>query len=721
MDSPARKDDGLTLEEALFELDRYRRGFENLERHVRILDRERQKLGVVLNNAQAGFLILDRQLQLTWANSMVATSLGQTPGRNLAGRNCHEVLCANPSPCEACPARQALNGATPCHLEVSTAPDGPTRRWYVSAAQIRSAPGAAEEVLVMIQDLTDLETLRRSEASLSGQKRILEMIARGAPLDEVLASICRQVESEAPDMLCAINTLDPETGRFRAGAAPSLPPSYGDLIQGLKMGEGVGACGTAAYRKARVIAEDLATDPFWTPFRDYFVDTLGLRACWSSPMLDASGQVLGTFALYFRHTGRPGTRHEELIETYTHVGRIAIERDVAADEKARLEGQLRQSQKMEAIGTLAGGVAHDFNNLMTGVLGYVSLLRQSPADPERVLKAAGVIESAARRASDLTSNLLGFARKGRYQSIPVNINEVLEEIAALLGRTIDKRIELVVARSLDEPWIQGDPAQMHQVLLNLTVNARDAMPDGGRLTLFARVERSQVAPGDEVVTGVSDTGAGIPLEIRARVFEPFFTTKEMGRGSGMGLATAYGIVHNHGGELTFESGPRGGTTFQFRLPALERTRSAVTRPAAPPRSLVIDAVAPVRGTDRGPTILIVDDEEGVRHVCGDILESLGYQVLLAADGVEGVEVYRREKERIDLVLLDMIMPRMGGRDCYRELKAINPEVRAVLATGFARDDAARQLLAEGMLGFLQKPYEMQQLASAVAGALAVRR
>jgi signal transduction histidine kinase/CheY-like chemotaxis protein len=717
--SPARNEDEPTRDEALYELDRYRRGFENLERHVRILDRERQKLAVVLNNARVGFLILDRQLRLTWANPMVATGSGLAPGHDLAGKACHEVLCRNDRPCDACPARQALHGVSPCHLEVTSEPHAPTRRWHVSAAQIRSPHGASEEVLVMIQDLTDLESLRRSESSLSAQKQVLEMIARGEPLGQVLEALCRKVESEAPEVICAINTIDPVSGGFHRGAAPGLPSEYGDLVERLEIGEGMGACGTAAHRKARVVAADLATDPFWEPVRSYFVDTLGLRACWSSPILGAGDRVLGTFALYFREPGTPSPRHEELIETYTHLARIAIERDRAAEEKTRLEEQLRHSQKMEAIGTLAGGVAHDFNNLMAGVLGYVSLLRQAPHNPERVLKAAGVIETAAHRASDLTTKLLGFARRGRYQSVRVNMNDVLVEVAALLGRTIDKGIDVQVEPAAEEPWIQGDPAQMHQVMLNLAVNARDAMGDSGRMTLFARVEPApRISSGGWVVVGVSDTGPGIPPEVQARVFEPFFTTKATGKGSGMGLATAYGIVQSHGGELAFDSTPGRGATFRFRLPLLEPEPQRQPEAAAERAARVTDAGA--RPDARPPCILVIDDETMVREVCCDILIELGYQVLQAEDGLRGVELYRRERDRIDAVVLDMIMPRMSGRDCFRELKAVDPDVRVVLVTGYADEDATRQLIAEGMVGLLRKPYQVSQLAKVVEAAVAAR-
>lgn len=706
----ARRDDELNLEEALYELDRYRRGFENLDRQVRILDRERQKLAVVLNNARVGFLVFDDQLRLTWANPAIATGFGRVGATSPVGRACHEVLCGSESTCADCPARCALDGAAHGQLEVTAPANGEPRRWYVTASQVRSHLGATDEVLVMVQDLTDLETLRRSEASLSGQKRILEMMARGDDLDSVLGAIAAQVETESGRLLCAINLIDSESGVFVHAASPSLPESYADVINGLMPGDGVGCCGTAAHKKRLIVTEDIATDPLWDTFRDYMIATAGVRACWSTPILDSNDRVLGTFALYTRAPARPTAEDEALIETFTHLAKIAIQRDMALSERLLLEQQLRQSQKLEAIGTLAGGVAHDFNNLMTGVLGYVSLLRQDPDDTDRVLKAAGVIESAAKRASDLTSKLLGFARGGRYQSLPVDMNEVIDDVAVLLGHTIDKNIRLVTHRGAGPGWIQGDPVQMHQVLLNLTVNARDAMPDGGTLTLATRREGNPETGATELLVTVTDTGSGIPLEIQGRIFDPFFTTKELGRGTGMGLATAYGIVESHGGRLSFTSAPGQGTSFTFRLPAIEA-------PAVEPAPASTAPAPAPAGSAPSARILVVDDEPGVRDVCCDILGELGYRTIPAVDGQEAVEIYRRDSASIDLVILDMIMPRMGGRDCFRELKSLNPHVKAVLVTGYSNDESAREILQDGALGFLQKPYDMDQLAELVAGAL----
>ena len=385
------------------------------------------------------------------------------------------------------------------------------------------------------------------------------------------------------------------------------------------------------------------------------------------------------------------------------------ERTRTEEALRRSEEQLRHSQKMDAIGNLAGGVAHDFNNLLTGILGQAELLRFSSAPGDRVRESVEMIEKAARRAAQLTQQLLGFARRGKNQNIPVDVHAVAREVASLLRRTAGSNIAICEEFEASNPWILGDPEQLQQVVLNLAVNARDAMPRGGEMTFgtasapFSDPSRADGAPHLEFF--VRDTGCGIPEEAREQIFDPFFTTKEQGKGTGMGLPMVYGIVKNHGGFVRFDTEVGRGTTFRIFLPLTEVPAGA--EPAA-------DETPAVAGRGR---VLVVDDEEVVREVAAQYLLVLGYDVLTARDGVEAVELYRRHGGAIDLVLIDMMMPRMDGRDCFRALKAMNPEVRAILSTGFGMNSAAQEVLDEGVAGFVQKPYGIQQLAEAVARVL----
>jgi len=384
-------------------------------------------------------------------------------------------------------------------------------------------------------------------------------------------------------------------------------------------------------------------------------------------------------------------------------------------EQRKLEARLRQAHKMEAIGTLAGGIAHDFNNLLTGILGYANELKTHPSCDGDIREIASIMENAATRGAELTRQLLGFARKGKIEEVPLDVHKLIDEMVSVLRRTIDRRIEIVRELRAARPYVLGDPTQLQQVFLNLGVNARDAMPTGGRLGFEtciehvdeeSRPEHFHGSPGRYLVIAVSDTGHGIPLDIRDRIFDPYFTTKEKGKGTGLGLAMAYGIIRSHGGSILVRGEEGRGTTFRIYLPLSTET----PLPDAAPRSRAL-----ARGG--GECVLVVEDEEVIRTMVTRMLEGLGYRAVAAADGQEGVEYYARHTDEIDLVIVDMIMPRMNGQECFLKLREINPEVKAVLSTGYGLDSVVRELLSDGMVGYAQKPYHAGQLSDVVAKAL----
>lgn len=387
----------------------------------------------------------------------------------------------------------------------------------------------------------------------------------------------------------------------------------------------------------------------------------------------------------------------------------------AEEEQERLKDQLRQSQKLEAIGTLAGGVAHDFNNLLTGILGYANMLKVGSEPGSDVYRGTEVIERAAERASELTHQLLGFARKGKMRNTDVDVHLVINEVITLLDRTIDKSIVIQTQLRAEKHFIRGDATQIQQIILNLAVNARDAMKDGGNLTFHSDTvdfnsestrRLSGLQPGTYLLLQVSDTGAGIPKELQDRIFEPFFTTKDQGEGTGMGLATVYGIVKNHDGLVRVSSEEGKGTTFKIFLPVQE---------PSPKKDSPEKEVKPLR-KGRG-RVMVVDDEEVVRKLAQDMLEQLGYEVVTLENGEEAVNYYSKHSETIDVAIIDMIMPKLGGRDCFRALKEINPGVRAILSSGYSQEGAVQEILDQGMRGFVQKPYKMEELSDAVARAL----
>jgi PAS domain S-box-containing protein len=391
------------------------------------------------------------------------------------------------------------------------------------------------------------------------------------------------------------------------------------------------------------------------------------------------------------------------------VGAVGIIRDISA--RCTLEAQLFQMQKMEAIGTLAGGVAHDFNNQLVGIMGYSDMLKISSRPGDRVYQAADVIQRAAERAAELTGQLLGFARKGKLQSHPVDIHTIVKEVLTLLSRTIDRRISMTTGLTDGELCLMGDPGQLEQVLLNLAVNACDAMPGGGELVIeTALIELDAAAcsrfaglsPGSHVRLSIRDTGHGMNEETRERIFEPFFTTKRSG--TGMGLAMVYGIVKNHGGVIHVESEPDRGTTMTLVFPACDEIPKAEEERESRP---------PLQASGR---ILLADDEETARITLCAMLESAGYQVTCAVDGQDALDRFREAQGELDLVILDLSMPKLDGGDCFRRIKTLDPAVRAILTTGHALDGSVQRLLDEGMVGFLKKPFVMADLIDVISTA-----
>jgi len=385
---------------------------------------------------------------------------------------------------------------------------------------------------------------------------------------------------------------------------------------------------------------------------------------------------------------------------------------VDVTERKRSEEQERQTQKMNAIGELAGGVAHDFNNQLAAILGYANLLSQRLKDPD-LLRFSDGIGAAARRSADLTQKLLAFARKGRYQQVPLDLHRVIADTVTLLERSIDKRISIVQRLEASAAMISGDPSQMQSALLNLGLNARDAMPGGGAMTFETAIVgqagrecescRQEVARGAHLRIVVGDTGSGIDSEVRKHLFEPFFTTKPIGKGTGMGLASVYGTVQNHRGAIRVDSAVGVGTRFSICLPLLERTERdpAQAEPARP-------------GAGKALRILVVDDEPELRAMVSLMLQRGGHEVLAVANGPEAIELYSRRGAELDLVILDMMMPEISGRDTFKALKSMNPGVRVVLSSGYSIDGDARRILDDGALGFLQKPFTIAELEAQIA-------
>jgi signal transduction histidine kinase/CheY-like chemotaxis protein/HAMP domain-containing protein len=386
-------------------------------------------------------------------------------------------------------------------------------------------------------------------------------------------------------------------------------------------------------------------------------------------------------------------------------------------ERLSLEAQLRQSQKMESVGQLAAGVAHDFNNMLTIIQGHSGLLLAKSAEKVELLDSAQAIYFASERAANLTRQLLMFSRKNVMQPKPQDLREVVTQMSKMLQRLLGETITLELRAAADLPLIEADTGMLEQVIMNLAVNARDAMPRGGTLTISTQAVEVTAAyvqshpegqPGNYVCLRVSDTGCGMDAPTLARIFEPFFTTKEVGKGTGLGLATVYGIVKQHEGWLQVASEPEKGATFSIFFPAT--TQPAELKPMHPGPS------SEVRGGRE--TILVVEDEPVLRDMAHVILEECGYTILEAASGRQALDVWDRHSKEIDLLLTDMVMPEgISGMDLAERLRTANPRLKIIFASGYSMDDLDTSFVREGHAIFLQKPYTHVTLAKAVRDCL----
>ena len=530
----------------------------------------------------------------------------------------------------------------------------------------RSSRGKVTRVCAIAEDMTER---KRAEQALreSEQQHAITLDSIG---DAVIAT-------DASGVITRMNPVASQMTGFGTSEAIGMPltdvlrrldprsrellsPDVEELLRG--------AAGRDVHRRSLLVGQG-------------GVETLVAESV--APILDAQGRVAGA-VLAFRDVSR----------------------------EAALEEELRQSEKMMAVGQLAGGVAHDFNNLLTGILGNAQLLRMRASSAADVHRRADGIITAATRATDLVGKLLAYSRKGPLRSEAVDIHGTILEVAHLLGHTLDRRIRILKDFTAELSFVRGDPSQLQSALLNLAVNARDAMPDGGELRFATRNVHldagalrqysERVEPGPFVEISVTDTGVGMSPELLRRIFEPFFTTKGPGEGTGLGLASVYGCVQAHHGLVTVYSEPGVGTTFRVLLPQDEGAAIA-EHPKAP--------APPTPGSGR---ILLVDDEEVLRDLARDALEGLGYCVAVCVDGTEGQAYFVEHHLELDLVILDLIMPRQGGEETLHAMREIDPQVPVLLVSGFSGGLTTDGLLDAGACGFLQKPFSVPQLAAAVA-------
>jgi PAS domain S-box-containing protein len=633
-----------------------------------------QRYRAVVDNIEIGISLLSHDLEIVEVNRVFREFFPHIqPG---CGQICYEQYNDPPrsGPCSYCPTVLTIQDGE-VHEAITETPAGSEiRHYHLVSSPIKDSDGQVQYVIEMVEDITDRkraeETLRLSEEryrSLFEHAPLMYAITRN---EQGIPFICDCNEQFLRSLGYAREeVLGKPLADFYS------PESCKELLEH-------GGYSQALAGEFFIGERQLLTK------NGRLVPTL----LYTTVEMDALGHVTGTRAMFVDIT----------------------ERKEAEQEQEHLRAQLFQAQKMESVGTLAGGIAHDFNNLLQVTLGYSELLLQEKTEHDACYGDLQKIFQAAKSGAELVRSLLAFSRKAEPKPVPMNLNHEIRHVEKLLHRTIPRMIDIRLDLAEDLERINADPAQIEQIIMNLAVNARDAMGEEGSLkirtenvTLDDEYCRFNVEakPGDYILLSVSDTGHGMDRETRQRIFEPFYTTKELGRGTGLGLAMVYGIVRQHGGHIDCYSEVGKGTTFKLYFPVIP----SIEEPA-----VEATGIMPAFGTE---TVLLVDDEDLVRDLGQRILTRSGYTVLTAARGEEALEVYGREKEHIALVILDLIMPTMGGKDCLKKILKIDPQARILISSGYSADASTKECLGIGAKGFVAKPFRFKEFLQQVRMAL----
>ena len=621
-----------------------------------------ERFRAVIENLQIGISVLNSSMEIVTVNQFFQKIY---PRVKAGSRQlCFECYNDPPrtSPCSYCPCVRTFQDGM-AHESLTETPAGnEIRNYRLISCPVKDAQGQVELVVEMVEDITERKQLEEKNLRLAAIVESSDNAIIGKTLDGTITSWNRGAEriygyKEQEVVGKPITILAPH----------DREDEIKGLFEQIKSGKSVKNIETVRRNK---IGDNIPV------------------SLTISPIIDKEGCIIGA----------------------STIARDISDRVKAAHQREALQEQLFQSQKMEAVGTLAGGVAHDLNNLLQIVLGYSEIMLLRKKEGEHDYADIQQIYQAGKRGADLVKSLMTFSRKVETKYVLIDLNQEITQVRHLLSRTIPKAIKIDLHLSGDLESIQADPSKIGQVLMNLGVNARDAMPNGGKLTIgttniqlddeYCNAHHG-AKTGDYVLLTFSDTGQGMDKETLSRIFEPFFTTKETGKGTGLGLAIVYGIVKQHDGLINCYSEPGQGTTFKIYFPALKKDNDSETPTTE----------SPVRGGTE--TILLVDDEEALRDLGTTFLNRFGYKVITAKDGQEALEIYHREGNDISLIILDLNMPRMDGKQCLEAVLRVNPNAKAVLASGYAEGGPVNGIMTGGAMGFVQKPYDMRQLLNTI--------
>lgn len=647
--------------------------------------------------------LLDMDRKVVRANKATQRMFAKSP-QEITWLSCCNTAHEDMRPHPECPFVRMLETKRRASMQMLIA-----NRWFeVSVDPVFSNDGAIINAVHIIKDITEL---KKAELRERVRFEILERIGSGDSLPQLLSFIALSIEKELPGSLCSILLVDEDGLRLLNGAAPSLPDFFNSAVNRTKIGEGIGSCGTAAFRRERVVVEDITAHPFWKDFIP--AREAGLGSCWSEPIFSSGGQLLGTFAIYHRKPQAPGEEEIHLIEQASVFAGIAIERSRGESDREELELRLSQSQKMEAIGHLAGGVAHDFNNLLTPIIVYSDMLKRALADDAKLLPKVDGIINASLRARDLTRQLLSFGRRQVMHMQIIDLNEAISSFYSILRRTLRESIDINLQLSSQTAVIRADRSKLDQVVLNLAINAQDAIEETGQILIetgqvmiddeYARLHPG-MKTGDYILLAFRDNGCGMSDETLQHIFEPFFTTKQVGHGTGLGLANVYGIVKQHNGYISVVSKLGHGTTFKIYFPLVNEQPVGTG-------TVVISQVSDYAGTE---TILLVEDNEMVREITAELLEGFGFKVYVGEHPEHALELIRQIPEKIDLLITDVVMPGMNGQQLFERINADRTVIEKVLyISGYTDNIIVNAGELETGIHFLHKPFSVDSLMAKV--------
>ncbi|GFO68863.1 hypothetical protein GMLC_24420 [Geomonas limicola] len=679
---------------------------------VTVSDQQRQ-LGIKaaqIDAASEAILLLDLEGRLTQFNHALCSMTGYSPDE-LLGRRLHEI-----EPREYAQRVNENLAQLQASGKASFESAYLTKGGKVVPIEVTCRVMESQGREVVLSIARDITQRKRDQLREQTRRDLLEQIASGVALDEVLEGIVRFAEQELPGALFSVLLADERGERLCRGGEPSLPPVPQLAGDATLSAEGTGSCGNTAYLKERVVIDDIAAHPYWKEFQP--AHAAGLKSCWSEPVLSADGELLGALAIYHREVRSPSDEEISLIVSAAHLASIAIGRVRGEERRRSLEEQLRQAHKIEAVGQLAAGVAHDFNNLLTPIFVYADMIRSSLGEAAPQVRQIEAMLKAAHKAADLTRKLLSFGRRQVMHMEPLDLNEVITSFGDIMRTTVKESISFELRLTDESAWVLADRGQLEQVLLNFAVNAQDAITGNGAITVetghlvlddeYARLHAG-VKPGRYVLLAFSDNGCGMAEETLRHIYEPFFTTKESGRGTGLGLATVYGVVKQHDGYIEVWSRPGQGTTFKVFLP--------LAGPAAGHTPLEERGTAARRTLGSGKSILLVEDNALIRDMARDLLEGYGYRTLVAGTPLAALELATRPEEHIDLLVSDVVLPEMNGPELYERVLEYHPRLPVLYISGYTGNVVLHKSTMEMETSFLTKPFTLEQFLARIRGIL----